>query len=290
MSGFHVGYSSQGAGLRSSSRNHPSSLANSQVILSYIHDEVTASQMVGPLAVQMRDVVHCSPIGLVPKGRGSGLWRMIVDLSYPEGRSVNDGIPPGLCSLKYSSVDDALPFIRRLGHGTLLIKVDLKSAYRMVPIHTQDRHLFGICWDGHIYVDQALPFGLRSAPKLFSAVADAIGWALAQAGVPPLIHYLDDFLFFISPSSGREPLVLQHILDVFRILGVPVAFHKIEGPATVVTFLGVEVDTARFELRLPGRKLDRIRGLVRAWRGRRSGRCNEFESLLGHLSHAATVI
>ena len=64
----------------------------------------------------------------------------------------------------------------------------------------QDWHLLGVCWEGSVFVDQALPFGLRSAPLLFTAVADAIGWALIQAGASPLIHYLDDFLFFL-PSQ-----------------------------------------------------------------------------------------
>ena len=213
--GFHVGYCSQGRGLRSSSRNHPSSLANTQVIRDYIQEEVSAGRMVGPLASQAISGVHCSPIGLVPKGRNTGQWRMIVDLSCPDGRSVNDGIPSPLCSLTYSSVDEALMFIKALGRGTLLIKVDLKSAYRIVPIHPQDRHLFAIRWEDQVYVDQALPFGLRSAPKLFTAVADAIGWALMQAGILFHIHYLDDFLFFISPSSGHELSALPHILNIF---------------------------------------------------------------------------
>lgn len=81
------------------------------------------------------------------------------------------------------SVDNAFKFIIRLGCGTHLIKVDLKSAYRVVQIHPQDRHLFNICRDEHVYVDQALPFGLRSAPLLLKAVADAIGWALIRAGM-----------------------------------------------------------------------------------------------------------
>ena len=88
---------------------------------------------------------------------------MIVDLSYPDGRSVNDEIAPPLCSLRYASVDDAHRFITRLGRNTLLLKIDLKSAYRIVPVHAQDRHLLGICWEGHVYVDQAPPFGLLKA-------------------------------------------------------------------------------------------------------------------------------
>ena len=98
-----------------------------------------------------------------------------MDLSCPEGTSINDEISSDLCSLKYSSVDDALQFIRGVGQHTLLIKVDLKSAYRMVPIHSADLHLFGIRWNGMVYMDQALPFGLCLAPKLFSAEQMPLG-------------------------------------------------------------------------------------------------------------------
>ena len=125
---------------------------------------------------------------------------MIVDLSYPGGTSVNDGITKPLCSLRYSSVDDAVQFIEALGQYTYLIKLDLKSAYRLVPTHPQDRYMLGIRWRDQVYVDQALPFGLHSAPILFTAVANAIGWALARAGAPLQIHNLDDFLFF-SPHG-----------------------------------------------------------------------------------------
>ena len=137
------------------------------------------------------------------------------------------------------------------------MNIGLKSAYRTVLIHPSNRHLFGIGWNDQVYIDQALPFDLRSAPKLFTAVADAMGWALTQAGIPLHIHYLDDFLFFIPTDchSGRDPSVLLHILDVFCSLGVPVTSQKVEDPTFVVTFLGVEVDTVWFELWLPHHKL-----------------------------------
>ena len=127
--GFHVGFSCQGEGLRSTSKNHTSSLANPGVITSSIQNEIVAGRIVGPLAIQVHEWVHCTPIGLVPKGRGTGQWRMIVDLSYPAVRSVNEGIASDLCSLKYSSVDNALQFITKLSQNTLLIKVDLKREH-----------------------------------------------------------------------------------------------------------------------------------------------------------------
>ena len=44
-------------------------------------------------------------------------------------------------------------------------KMDTKGAYWMVPVRPQDRSLLGVQWEGQLYVDAALPFGLRSAPK-----------------------------------------------------------------------------------------------------------------------------
>ena len=96
-------------------------------------------------------------------------------------------------------------------------------------------------------MDCALPFGLRSAPKIFSAVADMIAWALHCAGVQYQLHYLDDFLFMAAPDMQEGQQLLDRASRTLQHLGVPVAFHKTEGPATVVTFLGILIDTQSFE-------------------------------------------
>ena len=72
---------------------------------------------------------------------------MIVDLLSPFSYSVNHGIPEDRCSLQYTSMDDAMRLIRSLGPGCHLLKMDLKDAYRIVPIHPDDQHLLGISWD-----------------------------------------------------------------------------------------------------------------------------------------------
>ena len=140
-------------------------------------------------------------LGVIPKKHQPGKWRLIVDLSSPSGASVNDFIDPSLCSLTYASVDDAAEFVLRSGRGTLL---DIKSAYRNIPVHPGDRHLLGIRWRGRTLVDACLPFGLRSAPKIFNATADALEWMITHQGgarVECIIHYLDDFLFGGSPGT-----------------------------------------------------------------------------------------
>ena len=113
----------------------------------------------GPLHPSLAAQVHTSPIGLVPKSQ-SDRWRMIVDLSVSNGAIVNDGIGADVCSLTYASVDNAVLIIQHLGQGTQLIKMDLKDAYRIIPVHPQDHHLLGIQWNNQVFVDRSLPFGL----------------------------------------------------------------------------------------------------------------------------------
>ena len=48
-------------------------------------------------------------------------------------------------------------------------KIDVKSAYRIIPIHPRDRYLLGMKWPDHYFMDLALPFGLRSAPSIFNS-------------------------------------------------------------------------------------------------------------------------
>ena len=63
-----------------------------------------------------------------------------MDLSDPAGHSVNDGISSDMCSLKYASIDDAVEIIRSLGRDTSMVKLDLKDANRIVPVHPHDFH------------------------------------------------------------------------------------------------------------------------------------------------------
>ena len=65
----------------------------------------------------------------------------------------------------YVSVDMAVKLVEQLGRGILLAKVDIRSVYRMLPIHPDDRWLLEMHWEGSVFVDTALPFGLRSAQR-----------------------------------------------------------------------------------------------------------------------------
>ena len=95
---------------------------------------------------------------------------------------MNNGIPKPLCSLSYITVDSAITEIVKLGRGALFAKVDIKSAFRLLPVHPADRHLLAMNWNSQIFIDICLPFGLHSAPKLFNVLADFLSWILLQKG------------------------------------------------------------------------------------------------------------
>ena len=164
---------------------------------------------------------------------------------------MNDGISREQSTLVYSSVDHLSALVLTRGRGAHLIKADIKEAYRMVPVHRDDQPLLGISWQGVTYVDRVLPFGLRSAPKIFTAIADAVQWVLARQGVLQSLHYLDDYIVV-----ARDATQVKHILvSVFESLGVSMELSKLEGPSTCLVYLGIEVDTKALLLRLPEGKL-----------------------------------
>ena len=65
---------------------------------------------------------------------------------------MNDGIRPEWCSLTYVRVEDVVRRLLQLGIGARMAKIDVKSAYRIVPVHPDDRHLLGMSWENQIFV------------------------------------------------------------------------------------------------------------------------------------------
>ena len=286
--GFRVGFKYSSNQCRWAGNNMGSAIEHPEIVREYLAKECAEGRVLGPFPLQAVPGVQVSRFGVIPKGK-TGKWRLIVDLSSPEGASVNDGIDPCLCSLTYVTVDDAARAVVGAGRGAFLAKADVKQAYRMVPVHPEDRLLLGMVWDDSLFVDSALPFGLRSAPKIFNALADALEWLIRQEGVESIMHYLDDF--FIVASSGEScEEALRKLLTVFARLNVPIATEKLEGPTRTLTFLGIEMDTVAMSMRLPMEKMTELKLLVASWVGRRFCTLKELESLVGKLQHACKVV
>ena len=252
--GFRIG-AREHSRCQSSKRNLQSAYKHPQIIRDYLAREEQLGRIhrLSPQELSTLLQLQVNPFGVIPKRHRPNKWRLIVDLSSPHGKSINDAIDRDLCSISYTSIDSAVSFIQALGPGCLLAKLDLREAYRAVPIHPLDRPLLGMQWEGVTYVDGALPFGLRSAPKIFSALADGLMWILHSRGVTSALHYLNDFLLLGPPSSKTCQAALCSTLSTCEELGLPVAPEKTEGPGTVLTFLAIEIDSGLPATPSPGK-------------------------------------
>ena len=269
-----------------------SAYEHAEVIETYLTNEVQLGHILGPFERHAIPPVHVSGFGVISKRHQTDKWRLIVDLSSPDGNSVNDGIDRATCSLSYVTVDDIAQVALQLGRGALIAKTDIRHAYRQVPVHPEDRSLLAMCLRGQVFVDSRLPFGLRSAPMIFSAVADALEWVASQRTVngTRIFHYIDDFVVVGPPRSDTCASSLLAVTQTCDNLGVLIAPEKTEGPTTRITVLGIEFDTLEMVLRLPDDKLERVGRTLSTWRGRRSGTRRDLESLAGTLQNACSVV
>ncbi|KAM4770950.1 uncharacterized protein WCC33_002735 [Rhinophrynus dorsalis] len=246
--------------------------------------------MAGPFDSCPIEGLVVSPVGVVPK-KEIGKFRLIQHLSYPEEGSVNDALEKELCSVQYQSFDEALEIVKGVGPGAMLAKVDVESAFRLLPLHPSSFKYTGCCVKGKFYVDKCLPMGCAVSCAYFEAFNSFIHWALVRrSGAGTVAHYLDDFLLIGEPGSGRCLGLLRELLALLGDLGVPVAEDKTVWPCTRLSFLGIEIDTEEEKCRLPRDKVVKARQLVRQAREAKKLELGKVQELLGVLNFACRVI
>ena len=184
------------------------------ITASKIRKECDAERLVGPFTTP-------SPLGLVSK-KEPNEYRLTHHLSFPKGSSVNDFIPDCCATVRYASIRDASKSIKCIGRGCFMAKTDIKSIFRIIPIHPADYFLLGMKWDHMYYFDRGRAMGLRSSCPIFEAFSTSLKWIS--------IHLL------------RACSVL-HILLLCNHLGVPLAPDKKDGPDTALRFEGIMLDS-----------------------------------------------
>lgn len=267
-------------------KSHPSALSAPDILIQDLQKQQLHNRLTRIDSEPLPPFIS-SPLGLVPKSDGG--WRRIHDLSYPRGRSVNDGIPDDFGALEYASLDDAISALLLMGTGAILVKRDLSDAFRHVPVASSDFWLLGFFCDGLYWIDRFLPFGLRTAPFLFDLFAKGLHWILiAVLGWAIILHYLDDF-FAVLPPGADHKRYGEEFDWLCDDLGLTVNTKK-SSAGTTAEFLGIELDSLAMEARLPPAKLQRARDAVAAMLAKDSTPYADLESLAGFLSFAARVI
>ena len=124
-------------------KNHDSAVEFPETIEAYISKRIRRGHIIGPFQeTPFKSRFTTSPLNTVPK-RNSTKRRVILDLSYPVGHSVNDGILKDNfmgfhVKLKYPTVDALARRIFQLGENCYMFKLDLEDAFRQLPLEPWD--------------------------------------------------------------------------------------------------------------------------------------------------------
>ena len=291
VDGFSLGFRIGFAGTSNSllAPNLRSAEEQPEVLSAKLDKEWSAGRIVGPFSSPPFANFVSSPLGVVPK-KTPGEFRIIHYLSYPDGSSVNDFIPSEKSTVHYASISDAIAMIKSIGRGCYMSKTDIKSAFRIIPIHPEDYHLLGMKWNNSYFFDRCLPMGCSSSCAIFEAFSTSLEWLAKHfLGASGVLHILDDFLF-IAESESKCRSDLSKFLSLCDYLGVPIAHEKTEGPVTALKFAGITLDTINMEARLPEDKLQKCKELLTDFQKRRKVTLRELQSLTGLLNFTCSVV
>jgi hypothetical protein len=133
--------------------------------------------------------------------------------------------------------------------------------------------------------------GASISCSLFEKFSTTLHWFTEiKSGNENILHYLDDFLFGGEANTSTCKETLDTFRDICSVWGVPLAEDKTVEPVEVLTFLDIEFDTIRMELRLPNEKLFAINHILTVFMHSKKITLRQLQSLIGLLSFACQVV
>ena len=209
-----------------------------------LHDAVKDMEMKGAIEVVRTPPGFYSRLFLVPKAGGT--WRPIIDLS-----ALNTHIQ---CPSFKMETNGSL--LKALQKGQWLTNLNFKDAYFHIPFYPSYRQYLRFCHEGVVWQFRALPFGLNTAPRVFTAVTAPVVAYGHLNGVS--IHvYLDDWVLNpISEELAKQQI--QWLLDLCTRLGWVVNVEKSSlTPSQVAIYLGISFDIRVGLIYLSARRIER---------------------------------
>ena len=238
------------------------------------------------------DSLCISPLGAFEKGKEKKL-RVIHDLSYPPDLSVNSYLDKSDYSVKYSTVRDAVDICMTMS-TPWMAKTDLKNAYYSCPIQEKDRNKLGFCFprDGSTQYFRwaALPYGLRPAAFWFDLTANMLRYIYVKHGAAnTTLYYLDDVITITNDRDSCQDS-LDKITEVCEKAGFTISSKKTVGPSRIITFLGIEIDTIKKQLKMSDEKMAEIKSDLNDWKGKTYCSKRDLLSILGKMNFCSQMI
>ena len=244
--------------------NHSSATANPEHVDRYIETEVRQEAMIDPFeATPFEPWFRFNPAMTRPK-RDSSDFRVILDMSFPDGHSVNSGIPLSQLDgapfkLRLQMPSDLAAIMRHCGPGCLLYKVDLSRAYRQLRSDPLDWPFLGLAWQDCAFVDVSVPFGLRHGASACQRTTEAVASIARQETGAEIEPYVDD-------SAGGATLDkawghYEALLALMKELGLDAAPHKSSPPSTFLLWIGVIFNSLTMTMAIDPHKIEEAREL-----------------------------
>ena len=273
-------------------KNHKGAADHPEALSSYILKEKKHGAVMVPyMNMPFEEKIGISPLSTREK-KNSQERRIILDLSFPVGNSVNDGILKdnylGFRSeLTFPKVDEFACRIYNLGQGCKMFKIDLSRYFRQIPLDPGDYSIIGYVIDEQIYFDKVLPMGMRSAPYIAQRITNAIAYIHRRLEYF-LLNYVDDFVG--AESEDRAWEAYRFLTLLLQNLGVEASEEKRVEPTTRLEFLGITFDSNTMTMEVSTDKLTEARMELKTWLYKTSARRKEVESLVGKLQFHAKCI
>ena len=194
--------------------------------------------------INEEDVGFVSNIFLRPKNNGK--FRMIIDLS-----EFNNHLEK--VHFKMDHLDQALDLVMP---GCFFASIDLRDAYYSVPIWEPHQKYLSFQWEGKFFKFCVLPFGLTSAPRVFTKILKPVFAHLREMGISCL-GYIDDCLV-VSKSFEECQKHVDVMKDMLEALGFSINGEKSSlVPDTKIVFLGYEVNSLTMTVTPTQDKIDK---------------------------------
>lgn len=274
--------------------NHASSRLDAPFISSYILGERAAGRYSEPFEpFELEAAIgpfRTSPLGLVPKPH-TDIFRMIQDMSFPRNDptiiSVNAAVNSDDFPTIWGDFDSTSQLILTLPDGCRAATFDISAAYRITPIRPDQQNALCVYWEGKVYVDRALMFGLTSSAGVFGSITDMLVAIYDCAGFGPIRKWVDDFFVILLPGAKWTE---NDFISLTAAFGVPWSQAKTRPLAFVQRFIGFDWDLVQRTVALPLTKLHKTQELVRQWQlSGSSFREKEAASLHGKLVHVSCI-
>ena len=193
------------------------------------------------------DSTFVSRSRLEPKKDGD--YRLVVD-----HRHLNSHLRREPC--KYETLSDLQHLIRQ---DDYMLSCDLENGYYHVMVHPSHRVFLTTWLSGHLVRFKALPFGLSTAPRVFTKFMRPVVAHLRSRGIR-MLQYLDDSLFLNRSIEGsyRDRRYVEDLLDKLGLRRKPGKGQW--EPVQQLQHLGVIIDTHQGTFVVPPKKLETIKG------------------------------